>query len=169
MVALSKESIKMLVGNRVSVGLSRTIITTCSLLNSHLRQWVNYIRMAVSPLRRGLINIYGFVLGGKSYLQGWDTAHTPTELCVDNNVSLRHVLSHYYRVRQVEPCHRLGEVARRFTWATRKIIATKTLAPSRINLSGFGFTWTIKQTVTATYGPAHFWFLNSKVPLHLWT
>ncbi len=26
----------------------------------------------------------------------------------DNNVSLAHVQPHYYRVRQVEPCHQLG-------------------------------------------------------------
>ncbi len=33
--------------------------------------------------------------------------------CEDSNTSFMHVQSHYYRVRQVEPCHQLGEEAGR--------------------------------------------------------
>ncbi len=56
--------------------------------------------MVVSPLWRGLGNLHGFALDGKSYRK---------EL-----VSLVHMQPHYYRVRQVELCHRLDEVARRW-------------------------------------------------------
>ncbi len=37
--------------------------------------------------------------------------------CEDNNVDLMCVQSNYNRVRQVEPDHQFGEVARRFSWA----------------------------------------------------
>ncbi len=33
--------------------------------------------------------------------------------CDDSSVDLLCVQPHYYHVRQVEPCHRFGEVARR--------------------------------------------------------
>ncbi len=33
--------------------------------------------------------------------------------CEDDNVAFTHLRPHYYRVRQVEPCHQLDEVARR--------------------------------------------------------
>ncbi len=35
----------------------------------------------------------------------------------DNNVAFMPVQPHHYRVRQVEPCHQLGEVARRSSLA----------------------------------------------------
>ncbi len=37
--------------------------------------------------------------------------------CDDNNVVFTNVQPHYYHVQQVEPCYRLGEVARRSSWA----------------------------------------------------
>ncbi len=61
--------------------------------------------MLVSPLWRGPGNIHGFILDGKSYRQGWATAQTPNEP--------EERQSYYYRVRWVEPCRRIGEVARR--------------------------------------------------------
>ncbi len=36
--------------------------------------------------------------------------------CKDSNVAFTHVQSHFYRVRQVVPCHRFGEAARRSSW-----------------------------------------------------
>ncbi len=44
--------------------------------------------------------------------------------CEDNNVSFMRVQPHYYRVWQVVPCHRLGEVAWRFPWATEMLSAS---------------------------------------------
>ncbi len=64
------------------------------------------------PLWRGTGSIHGFVLGGKSYQQGWATAQAPNYVhrfwCEESNVDLTHMQPHYYRVRQVEPCHKLG-------------------------------------------------------------
>ncbi len=75
--------------------------------------------MVVGLLWRGPGNIHGFVLDGKSYRQGLTTAQTPISVRRyrrdDNNVDLIRVQPHYYRVRQVEPCRRLGEVARRLS------------------------------------------------------
>ncbi len=36
-----------------------------------LRECVKNVRMLVSPLWHGPSNIYGFVLGGRSYRKGW--------------------------------------------------------------------------------------------------
>ncbi len=38
--------------------------------------------------------------------------------CDENNDSFMHVWPHDYRLRQVNPCHWLGEVARLSSWAT---------------------------------------------------
>ncbi len=78
----------MLVGNRGTVGAQ--------------------FREQVSSLWRGPANIHGFVLGGRSYRQGWATAQTLTE-----PVNLVCVQPHYYRVWQVEPCQRFGEASKR--------------------------------------------------------
>ncbi len=65
---------------------------------------VGLTRSTINPIFRPE-NIWG---NGKSYRQGEATAQTPNERCEDNNVHHQ-----YYHVWQVEPCHRLGEVARR--------------------------------------------------------
>ncbi len=60
------------------------------------------------------MNERGLTFGGKSNRKGWATAQTPNDLvifcCEDNNVAFMHMRPHLYRVRQVESCHRLGEV-----------------------------------------------------------
>ncbi len=43
---------------------------SCSLLYSQSREQVNDVHIVVSPLWRGLGNIHGFILDGKSYRQG---------------------------------------------------------------------------------------------------
>ncbi len=61
-------------------------------------------------------SIHGFVLDGKSHKQRETTAQTPAVPAVsgeDSSVDLMRILSHYCRMRQMEPCHLLGEVARR--------------------------------------------------------
>ncbi len=42
--------------------------------------------------------------------------------CEDNSVKLMHVKPNFYHVRQVEPCHRLGEVAGRSSWAMELLV-----------------------------------------------
>ncbi len=64
---LSKGVYKILVGNRVGVGLTRSTINPMQ---------VHYVRMTVSPLLRGPGNIHGSILDGKA------TAQTPTVLAV---------------------------------------------------------------------------------------
>ncbi len=66
--------------------------------------------MVVSPPWHGLGNIYGFVLDGKPYRQGWITVQTPPV----NNISLMQVQLRCY---QMELCHRLCEEARRSSLA----------------------------------------------------
>ncbi len=63
-------------------------------------------------------NIHGFVLNWQSYWSRSPTAQTLN--------SVRHfwyessnVQPHYYRLRYVEPCHWLGEVARCSSWAIK--------------------------------------------------
>ncbi len=60
-------------------------------------------------------NIRGFVLGGQRYRPGLTTVETPNEPVV-SGVRMC-VPPHYHRVRQMEPCHRLGEVSRHSSWA----------------------------------------------------
>ncbi len=80
----------------------------------------------ISPTRRWLGNIHGFFLDGKSHQKGWSTARTPNKPTVS---SFKHVQPHYYRVRRMEPNHRLVEVARRSSWATEFLA----LCPNNIN------------------------------------
>ncbi len=66
--------------------------------------------MMVSLLWRRPGNIYGLILDGKSYRQGFNSSTNCARRfrCEGNYVAFMHVQSHYYRVRQVEPCHQLG-------------------------------------------------------------
>ncbi len=57
----------------------------------------------MSPQRCGPGNIHGFVLGGKSYQQGWTTAQTPHGPAA----SFMHVEPRYYFVQWAEPFYRL--------------------------------------------------------------
>ncbi len=54
-------------GNQVGVGLTRSTINPCSLLISQVREQVNNVRMAVSPLWCRPGNTHAFTLDGKSY------------------------------------------------------------------------------------------------------
>ncbi len=82
-----------------------------------LREQINNVRVVVSPLWRSPNNIHGFILDGKSYRQIQATAQNTNYVhrfrYEDNNVDLIRVQLYYYRVRQVDPCHRFGKVARR--------------------------------------------------------
>ncbi len=79
---------------------------------SYSMEQVDNDHIVVSPLCREPGNI----LDGKSCRQGKATAQTNCVCrfqCEDKNVYLVLVQRHYYRVRPVEPCHRLGEVTLR--------------------------------------------------------
>ncbi len=69
--------------------------------------------MAVRPPWRGRVNTHGFILDGKSYRQGPATTQTPNNPAVSSVRIIMHMQPYYYRVRQVKPCHLLGEVAGR--------------------------------------------------------
>ncbi len=58
----------------------------------------------MSHQRREPGNIHVFVLGGKSYQQGWATAQTPHGPAV----SFTYVQPRYYLAQWAEPFHRLG-------------------------------------------------------------
>ncbi len=75
-----------------------------SFLHSQLKEKVNNVCMVVSSMWRGPGNIHGFILDGKSYRQGWATVQTLNERAFSS-------------VKMTTPCHRLGEVARRSSWA----------------------------------------------------
>ncbi len=81
-----------------------------SLLSSQLREQVINVRMVVSPLWREPYNIHGFILptmiGYSSY-----TNCARRFRCEDNSVAFTNVQPHYYRVRQVEPCHQLARIS----------------------------------------------------------
>ncbi len=75
--------------------------------------------MVVTPLYRGPGNAHSFVL---------DEKMLPTRIgycsntncncrfrCEDNNIAFTNVQPHYYRVRQLEPCHHLG-------WSSQALI-----------------------------------------------
>ncbi len=49
----------------------------------------------------------------------------------DNNISFMHVQPHYYRVRQVEPCHHSGEVARHMQQPQYAAADYRYLAPTK--------------------------------------
>ncbi len=73
----------MLVRSQLSVGLTRSSTRgPCSPLYFVLREQVNNVRMAMSPLWRGLGNANGFLLDGTSNQQGYTTAQTPNEPAV---------------------------------------------------------------------------------------
>ncbi len=82
------------------------------LLYSHLREQGNKVGMVVSPLWHEPDNIHGFVLDRKTQPTriGYcsNTNNDRRFWCEDNNVALTDLQPHYYRVRQVEPCHQLG-------------------------------------------------------------
>ncbi len=52
--------------------------------------------MVASPLWREPGNIHGYIR---------------VTVCEDNNVDLMRVQPHYFRMQQVEPCHRFSEVS----------------------------------------------------------
>ncbi len=99
-------------GTELVLALLGVPLAPCSLLYSKLRKQANNVRMVVSCLWCGPGNVHGCVLGGRSYRQGWANDQKPNE-----PVGFTCAQSHYFRVRQVESYHRLGEIARCSYWA----------------------------------------------------
>ncbi len=58
----------MLFGDRLIVGLTRNSVSSLLRFEFLSREHVDYVRMVVSP--------HCFLLGGKSYEQGWTAAQT---------------------------------------------------------------------------------------------
>ncbi len=63
---------------------------------------------------RGPGNIHSFLLDGESYKPGLATAQTSIQVSRSEDKN-----AVFMCVRQVEPWHRLGEVAKRSSWATK--------------------------------------------------
>ncbi len=66
--------------------------------------------------------------------------------CADNSVKFMHVEPNFYHVRLVEPCHRLGEVAGRSSWAMELLALYLTRANSAYKMFAL-MRFKIKQSV----------------------
>ncbi len=111
----------MLVGNRVGVGLTRGTISPVlpfpfPVKGTRKLHPCLHPRWKIHPTRI-------------SYCSSNSWARSFR--CEDNNVAFTHVQTHYYRMWQVEPCNRLGEVARRSSWAVGLLV----LYSSKINFT----------------------------------
>ncbi len=113
---------RLLVGNRVGVGLTRSTIRPFlpSLFPvkgaSKLRQLgSSEPRVARSGKLPWLQPRWQILPTKIGYCSNTNCAHRFR--CEDNNVNCMHGQPHYYCVRQVEPCHQLGLVSRRSSWA----------------------------------------------------
>ncbi len=94
----------------LSTGVDRTLVGN--------RVGVDLTQSTIRPLLPSLFPVA--LTGQHPWLHpGWKILPTRIGLCSntnsdrrfrfeDNNVAFTHVKPHYYRVRQVEPCHQLG-------------------------------------------------------------
>ncbi len=83
----------------------------CSLLNLQIREQVNNVRIVVSPyFADRATSVVAPRMENPTDIIGYclNTNYVLRFRCEDNNGDLVHVQPQYYRVRQVEPCHRFG-------------------------------------------------------------